>query len=117
VSSWRDINRSQSRGVVRCAHNSALLLLRCGQGLQVLAKYGPDIGKLSGVNKLDSAEAVYHDSRGGPIDPEFQGPAAGYRNAQRLEVVGRKKRHGLFGFARYVHREKVRAGMQFLEFL
>jgi len=69
------------------------------------------------VYKLDLAEAVYHDSRGGPIDAEFLGPAAGYRDTQCLEVVDRKKRYCLLGFARYVHREKVRAGMAFLEFL
>ena len=98
------------------ADSFALLLLRRRQGLQVLSKYGPDIRKLAGVNELDLTEAVDHDSRGRPVDAEFLRPTAGHRDAQRLEMMGGKKRLGLFGFARNVHREKVRIGMQFLEF-
>lgn len=59
--------------VVRRAHNFALLFLRRGQGLQILAQDGVQISELAGMNKLDLAEAVYHDSRGGPIDAEFLG--------------------------------------------
>lgn len=90
--------------------------LCCGQSLQVLAEYGANIRELTGMNKLDLAEAVHHDGGGGPAEAEFQGPAAGYRDAQRLEVVGRKKRNGLLGFPCNVHGEKVGVGMQFLEF-
>jgi hypothetical protein len=94
-----------------------LLLLRRGQGLQVLSEYGGDIGKLTAVDKLDLAEAVYHDSRGAPNGAEFRGPAVGHRDAQRLEVVGRKKRLGLLSIARNIHCQKVCAGMKSLEFL
>ena len=69
------------------------------------------------MNKLDLTEAVDHDGRGGSNDAEFLGPAVAYRDAQRLEVVGREKRHRLFGFPCNVHRKKIRARMQFLEFL
>lgn len=87
-----------------------------GQSLQVLAEYGAYIRELTGMNKLDLAEAVHHDGRGRPADAKFQRPAAGYRDAQRLEVVGRKKRYGLLGFPCNVHGKKVGLGVQFLEF-
>lgn len=87
-----------------------------GQSLQVLAEHGANIRELTGVNKLDLPEAIHHDSRGGYVEAEFQGPAAGYRDAQRLEVVGRKKRSCLLGIPCNVHGEKVDVRMQFLEF-
>jgi len=90
--------------------------LRRGQGFQVLAEYGANIFELTGMNKLDLTESVQHDGGGGPADAEFQRPAAGHRDAQRLEVVVRQKRNGLLGFPFNVHGEKVGVGMQFLEF-
>jgi hypothetical protein len=61
----RGLYRRQTRRVVRQpTDNSVLLLVRSGQGLQVLAKYGPNIGKLSGMHKLDLAETVYHQGIG-----------------------------------------------------
>ena len=90
--------------------------LRRGQSFQVLAEYGANIRELTGMNKLDLPEAVHHDGRGGPAEADFLGPAAGYRDPQRLEVVGRKKSSGVLGFPGNVHGEKVGVGMQFLEF-
>jgi len=90
--------------------------LRRGQSFQVLAEYGANILELTGMDKLDLAEAVQHDGGRGPADTEFQRPAAGNRDAQRLEVVVRQKRNGLLGFPCNVHEEKVGVGMQFLEF-
>jgi len=58
--------------------------LRRGQGFQVLAEYGGNIFELTGMNKLDLTESVQHDGGGGPVEAEFQRPAAGHRDAQRL---------------------------------
>jgi len=69
------------------------------------------------VNELDLAEAVDHDRCGSPIDAELLGPTVCYRNTESLQVMAREERCGLFGIASDVHRQKVRAGMRFLEFL